>query len=93
MCVNAGINVNRPALVRFADKLALLDSAERKPPKLAQTSTHSTNGVTSFDTPQPMSYHDIKRREQEITFELGGLKIRENELLRELQSLSTPIKS
>lgn len=35
-----------------------------------------------------MSYQQVKQRETEITFELGELKIKENELLQELISLS-----
>jgi hypothetical protein len=35
-----------------------------------------------------MSYVQVKQRETEITFELGELKIRENKLLEELNSLS-----
>lgn len=41
------------------------------------------------NTTQPeLSYEQVKQRETEITFELGELKIRENELLQELIKLT-----
>lgn len=36
-----------------------------------------------------LSFLQVKQRETETTFELGELKIRENKLLEELNSLST----
>lgn len=46
--------------------------------------TAYTSNKTKFDT---MSFDDMKRREDEITFELGALKIKENELLVELSHI------
>ena len=55
-------------------KLELLDSAERN--KQAKHAPHSA-------ARHSLSYAQVKRRETEITFELGELKIRENKLLDE----------
>lgn len=95
MCLDAGINVNMPALVRFADKLALLDNIDK--PQLdfdEEPNQNLLRGIQSGGfAKQNLGYDEVKRREQEITFELGALRIREHELLNELQSLSTSLKN
>lgn len=42
--------------------------------------------------PRDMTYEQVKQREAEITFELGALRIKENALLIELNSLSERLK-
>lgn len=127
-CLALGISVNRVALDRFADKLALIDKAERARHILHEADRMPTQNVVAASTPpvqqqmsaqqlpaqqqmvtqpqqhpapahrpqptppaptlQEMTYEQVKQREAEITFELGALKIRENELINELTSLS-----
>ena len=123
-CVELGLNVNRPALDRFANKLELIDKAElskrqyqlhqievAKHQALEEQKQKQSQKLAEFaDTSQQvqakpkklvrrkiqaqaprlqeMTYEQVKQREEEITFALGELKIRENELLQELISLS-----
>ncbi|GAB5380682.1 MAG: hypothetical protein Alis3KO_20140 [Aliiglaciecola sp.] len=153
-CVELGLNINRQALDRFANKLELIDkaqlskrqfelhkleiaaqeqkerrqqqhvskSATNQPPaslrsnKDRELDAHLEQYDESYteeaviSTPQPpkrrvapqqknkmtrhgsmpgdMTYEQVKQRETEITFELGELKIRENELLQELIRLT-----
>lgn len=128
-CQELGINVNRPALDRFADRLfetdkgrkhtkltpvaasvqlaasapEVTESGIRITPKSAkdkrnktshkrdkkQATTPSSQPHSSTETQlaPPLSYTDVQKRTHEITFELGQLKIRENELLMELNGL------
>ena len=53
-------------------------------------STQPTTGAQSARTliHKDMSYEEVKKRETEITFELGEIRIRESELLQELITLS-----
>ncbi|GAA0852130.1 hypothetical protein [Aliiglaciecola litoralis] len=158
-CSELGLNINRQALDRFANKLELIDKAqlskrqyelhkmelaaqdEKRKRALQQGSRNSYQGqseqgsskdmeleahldsLTSEElaprtrqapppppprqpSPAPaqqrqvarprrrpaahgdMTYEQVKQRETEITFELGELKIRENELLQELIRLT-----
>ncbi|MBT0586313.1 hypothetical protein [Alteromonas oceanisediminis] len=92
-CVELGININRIALTRFADKLELIDKAERSRAQRQQAERQQSNSSTS--TPlaaRDMTYEQVKQREAEITFELGALRIKENALLMELNSLSERLK-
>lgn len=89
MCVDAGIHINRIALDRFADKLELIDKAEQAKAKQQAKKRPSSSTTSNAD----MSYEQIKQREAEITFELGALRIKENELLKELASLSDRAKN
>jgi hypothetical protein len=40
-----------------------------------------------------MTYEQVKRRETEITFELGELRVKENRLMEELNKLSLMLDS
>lgn len=94
-CHELGININRIALTRFADKLELIDKAERNKAirKQATEKPSSTNPSTSPQlAARDMTYEQVKQREAEITFELGALRIKENALLMELNSLSERLK-
>ena len=111
-CVELGLNVRRPALDKFADKLAILD--KQNPPKIEfdKTPEHKVTGSVIYGDeeslgnkdfiqwestqndiePQPIeksyaNYDEMKKRQSEITFELGTLKIKEHELLTELSRL------
>lgn len=88
-CIAAGISVNRPALDRFADKLELIDKAERNKLSFAESQQTSETAARVED----MTYEEVKQRETAITFELGALRIKENELLVELTSLSSRLKN
>lgn len=77
-CLHLGLSVNFNSLQRFAEKLELLDRAERA--KQGRTKQHNSESK--------MTYAELRQRETEITFELGELKIRENKLLEELNELS-----
>ena len=104
-CIELGIHVNREALERFSAKLELIDNAERQKARRNQQQklTHPaplTNPLTQPVKPgkpvpaqSRMSYDEIKQREAEITFELGTMKIREHQLLEELNSLSGKLDS
>jgi hypothetical protein len=135
-CISLGITVNREALDRFAEKLELIDKAQKarsmryyqhpvvdenlsvtnkqgrqqaKSQLAMSTQTHapalsaplyprgekSAPGYQSGISPvavEDMTYEQVKKRETEITFELGALKIKESELLQELNSLSSRLK-
>lgn len=80
-CLHMGVSVNLHSLSRFAEKLELLDRAERN-------KQVNQNKLASPPAMHSMSYMQVKQRETEITFELGELKIRENKLLEELNGLS-----
>lgn len=95
-CVELGLNVNRPALDRFVEKLQMLDSQAKSKSKILfdddegaadkqQGSIELANdAVTSAKT---ANYSQFASRAEEITFELGALKIRESELLQELSQI------
>lgn len=147
-CVELGLNINRQALDRFANKLELIDKAQlskrqyelhkleiaaqeqkEKRQQVAKSHYHKSSVTQpnakdreldahldkyeetfqpsqqvqrqkpesspsrrkvarSVKAPIEMSYEQVKQRETEITFELGELKIRENELLQELIRLT-----
>lgn len=131
-CLDLGLNVNRHALDRFANKLELIDKAElsKRQYELNQIEYakrqeldplhESSLGASSeqqhhsqISKPHSMeprsaeravpqkhkkrvksgsvhalTYEQVKQRETEITFALGELKIRENELLQELITLT-----
>ena len=99
-CHELGININRIALTRFADKLELIDKAERNK-AIRKQATESQQvksagvGTSNKNTKlaaRDMTYEQVKQREAEITFELGALRIKENALLMELNSLSERLK-
>ena len=93
------MNVNRPALDRFAQKLQQLDktakskvefddgSFEEPGKQQMATDLDSALDAEGRGAAGGLSFDEIKKREHEITFELGGLKIKENELLIELRTL------
>lgn len=85
-CLDIGISVNLTSLARFCEKLELLDRADRS--KRVDQIHQSKAQISKF-----MSYEQVKRRETEITFELGELKIRENKLLEELNKLADLLDS
>ena len=92
-CVELGININRIALTRFADKLELIDKAERSRAQRQNAERQSGSQRSSLPlAPRDMTYEQVKQREAEITFELGALRIKENALLMELNSLSERLK-
>ncbi len=99
-CHELGININRIALTRFADKLELIDKAERnkairKQATESQQAKSAAVGTSNKNTKlaaRDMTYEQVKQREAEITFELGALRIKENALLMELNSLSERLK-
>ena len=96
-CTEMGININRIALARFADKLELIDKAERtrtlrQQNEEKQERAPSPPPSTAALAPRDMTYEQVKQREAEITFELGALRIKENALLIELNSLSERLK-
>jgi hypothetical protein len=80
-CMDSGISVNLVSLMRFSEKLELLDRADRSKriDRLNKEKNHA---------PTRMTYEQVKHRETEITFELGELKIKENKLMDELNKLS-----
>ena len=97
-CSALGININRLALARFADKLELIDKAEQHKMFKKQAEQQRTNPLSASArsqlllAPRDMTYEQVKQREAEITFELGALRIKENALLLELNSLSERLK-
>lgn len=91
-CVELGLNVNRPALDRFGEKLQMLDSQAKSKSKLMFEDTpeppkQEGSIELSSDVPANGSYTQFTSRAEEITFELGALRIRENELLKELSQI------
>lgn len=80
-CINVGISVNRNSLMRFTEKLELLDRADRS--RRIDTLHKEKSQVKNM-----LTYEQVKHRETEITFELGELKIKENKLMDELNQLS-----
>lgn len=159
-CMDLGLNVNRSALDRFANKLELIDKAilskrqqelhqleeqekkarkksesqhsskaiyqqsvheddfsgaempthqpvKKKPTPARPVATHSQGQSTQSNEmatrqntpasvkrkPHSMTYEQVKQRETEITFALGELKIKENELLQELITLTEMLDS
>ncbi|WP_339720029.1 hypothetical protein [uncultured Paraglaciecola sp.] len=80
-CMHVGISVNLTSLTRFTEKLELLDRTDRSKriKQLNQEKSQLSNKLT---------YDQVKKRETEITFELGKLKIQENRLMIELNQLS-----
>ena len=85
-CMDFGISVNLISLNRFIEKLELLDRAARS--KDSEKSYQDTNQDQST-----MTYEQVKHRETEITFELGELKIKENQLMEELSKISKVLDS
>lgn len=99
-CVELGLNVNRPALDRFGEKLQMLDSQAKSKSKLlldeVESSSEQQAIQLSEDAVQPVDispnvssshYGQLGNRADEITYELGALRIRENELLKELSEI------
>lgn len=97
-CVELGLNVNRPALDRFGEKLQMLDSQAKSKSKVLDSDVDAVEGSQdSLDSlqpelPQPNAptsthYSQFGSRADEITFELGALKIKESELLKELSEI------
>lgn len=92
-CVELGLNVNRPALDRFGEKLQMMDSQAKSKEKLlfddapethAPADRHQGSIQLSDDVTAKSNYTQFASRADEITFELGALRIKENELLKEL---------
>lgn len=100
-CVELGLNVNRPALDRFGEKLQMLDSQAKSKSKLLfdevdgdpekessiQLSPEPSPSMNLANNVSPSEYGKFANRSDEITFELGALRIRENELLKELSEI------
>jgi len=98
-CVELGLNVNRPALDRFGEKLQMLDSQAKSKSKLLfdEVDSHSPTpssielskepAIELSDQVTKSDYGRFASRSEEITFELGALRIRENELLKELSEI------
>lgn len=85
-CMDIGISVNLHSLSRFTEKLELLDRADRSK-RLEKARREKTQ------PPAAMTYEQVKRRETEITFELGELRIKENKLMEELSKVSKMLDS
>ncbi|BDX06570.1 hypothetical protein [Planctobacterium marinum] len=97
-CVELGLNVNRPALDRLGEKLQMLDSQAKSKSKLLFDEVDASDDKepaiqlspeppTAMDVSSNVSsgeYGQFSNRADEITYELGALRIRENELLKEL---------
>lgn len=90
LCIAKGIKVNRPALDNFAKRLARSDKEEKQ----TQTTLFGDDiGFSADPDQQVLSFSqvtnrdDALRRQQQIAYELGALKIKEHELLQELQAL------
>ncbi|MBE1301737.1 MAG: hypothetical protein GJ680_17755 [Alteromonadaceae bacterium] len=96
-CVELGLNVNRPALDRFGEKLQQMDTKAKsklnfdEPELTAEKPKGSIQLADDLasDLPQQQAgnFQQFQDRASEITFELGALRIRENELLKELSSI------
>lgn len=96
-CIELGLKVNRPALDRFGEKLqqmdtkakAKLDFDDKEDDKGSIEIIPQTASEPSPNLPESTSgsFTQFKNRADEITFELGSLRIRENELLSELSSI------
>lgn len=96
-CVELGLNVNRPALDRFGEKLQMLDSQAKSKSKLLFDEVESPSQppielskeptIELSDQVTKSDYGRFGSRSEEITFELGALRIRENELLKELSEI------
>lgn len=96
-CVELGLNVNRPALDRFGEKLQMLDSQAKSKSKMMfeddPIEDHKPQGSIELSS-KPVTvgnsgggYSQFASRSDEIIFELGALKIREDELLKELSEI------
>jgi len=107
-CVELGLNVNRPALDRFGEKLQMLDSQAKSkskvmldtdvpdepgPKGVIEVDGSGPKGVIDVGGPDQTvaanttNYSQFSSRADEITYELGALKIREAELLAELSRI------
>lgn len=101
-CIELGIKVNKPALDSFSKKLFQLDNAPKNSLKPEVPQAHITNGslveyvdpendASNLDSTnsnvEEMTKEDARKRESEITYELGELKIREHRLLNELSQI------
>ncbi|MFT4810585.1 MAG: hypothetical protein ACI9LX_003953 [Paraglaciecola sp.] len=79
-CMDFGIRVNFVSLIRFTEKLELLDGSDR--------SKHIERLHTEIIQAQStLTYEQVEHRETEITFELGELLVKENRLIDELNKL------
>jgi hypothetical protein len=85
-CIKSGISVNIVSLTRFSEKLELLDTASR-------SKREDMLHLEKKQEPRLMTYEQVKRRETEITFELGELRVKENRLMEELNKLSLMLDS
>ena len=94
-CVELGLNVNRPALDRFGEKLQMLDSQakSREEFTLEDAPVNESQEPVKLvsepltDTNTNGKHSQFASRADEITFELGVLKIREAELMEELKHI------
>lgn len=82
----AGTTSHREVSIQgIAKETALLKQATMA----LNESTRALKPSAPVQPKQKMTYEEVKKREQEITFQLGELKIRETELLQELINLSS----
>ena len=95
-CVELGLNVNRPALDRFGEKLQMLDSQAKSKSKMFfdEEVGEGKGPQGSIELGDPaesggknLNFSQFASRADEITYELGALKIREAELLKELSQI------
>lgn len=95
-CVELGLNVNRPALDRFGEKLQMLDSQAKSKSRMMfdndePEAIKPQGSIELSDDPvseaRSGSYSQFASRADEITYELGALRIREDELLKELSQI------
>ena len=86
------VDSQQPALIqpRSAVSSARRQEAETGNPLLAPAHGAETAKPQRVSTKvhKDMTYEEVKKRETEITFELGEIRIRESELLQELITLS-----
>ncbi len=95
-CVELGLNVNRPALDRFGEKLQQMDTKAKSKLSFDEpTATVHEPAKPKGSIELAPNYPEAKKggsfqqisRAQEITYELGALRIKENELLKELSAI------
>lgn len=106
-CVEMGLKVNRPALDRFGERLQQMDNKAKAQLEF-DDAPEETGGAIELAPDYPVdntpladrtptsmdsTYTQFKDRADEITFELGSLRIKENELLKELSSIKKKLSN
>lgn len=93
-CQKLGIQVNRDALDRFSKKLFAVDNApktslspEKSSVKITPSASKTSPISTANNVLNSSDYINIEKRQNEISHELGALKIKEHELLQEFCAL------